>query len=115
VWNRKLEKEEPEERDVDSKKPEESQQLNEQEALIEDMFKKLNQGGKISNRANSAAISRKKDEVLMQDILAFRDKEPAKDDQFFVEKTTGEFGDNQYWKVSSTYDIDDLIAEMDNS
>ena len=47
--------------------------------------------------------------------MAFRDKEPAKDDQFFVEKTTGEFGDNQYWKVSSMYDIDDLMAEMDKS
>ena len=31
-----------------------------------------------------------------------------------MEKTTGEFGDNQYWKTPTwDFDLEDLMADMD--
>lgn len=50
---------------------------------------------------------------MIADIRAFG--QPARDDVFNLEKTTGEFGDNQYWKPASMYDLDDLMNEMDNN
>ena len=36
-------------------------------------------------------------------------------DSYFEEKTTGEYGDNQFWNSSpDEHDLDDLMADMLN-
>ena len=49
----------------------------------------------------------------MADIDANRKEDSSKDD-FHLEPKTGEYGDNQFWKAPDMYDIDDLLAEMED-
>jgi hypothetical protein len=111
VWNRKLEQPEPEV--VVPSNVAEQEKPDDHEHAIEEMFKKLNHSGRMS-RSQSAQQREVKDEALIADILAHRDANTAKDDVFNVETTTGEFGDNQFWKKPEYYDIDDLMREMEN-
>ena len=111
VWNRKLEQPEPEV--VVPSNIAEQEKPDDHEQALEEMFKKLNHSGRMS-RSQSAQQREVKDEALIADILAHRDANAAKDDVFNVETTTGEFGDNQFWKKPEYYDIDDLMQEMEN-
>ena len=42
------------------------------------------------------------------------EKKKSSNEEFKMEKTTGEYGDNQFWsKPTSDYDLDELMADMD--
>ena len=42
------------------------------------------------------------------------EKKKSSNEEFKMEKTTGEYGDNQFWsKPMSDYDLDELMADMD--
>jgi len=48
---------------------------------------------------------------MEKDAKAALEANRSKDDAF-AEKTTGEFGNNQFWSAPDMYDIDDLMAEL---
>ena len=84
------------------------------------MLQKLSNSGRIDRkpRGNVTGGSQRNPEAdkdsneLQADIEASR-KEETKDD-FHIEPKTGEYGDNQFWKQPEMYDIDDLLAELND-
>ena len=76
------------------------------------MFKKLS-NNRLSRSQSAQRQPAAKDNELMADILAGREKQ-SKDDIFRSEPKTGEYGDNQFWKAPEMYDIDELLAEQEN-
>lgn len=115
VWNQKLDKTDQEQAEATSTQKEPSNLHDDHEQTIEDMLAKLKNSGRM-NRSASATVTKQDSaaESLVADILASRQQE-SKDD-FHVEPKTGEYGDNQFWKQPNMgYEIDDLLAEMDNA
>ena len=110
VWNQKLDKSEQPE-DSNSMKADEPSLTDDHEQTIEDMLAKLKNSG-FKGRGASVPVQSKADAALLADIAKGR-QDGAKDD-FSVEPTTNEYGDNQFWKQPDMYDIDDLLAEMDD-
>jgi len=42
------------------------------------------------------------------------EKKKSSDEEFKMEKTTGEYGDNQFWsKPTNDFDLAELMADMD--
>mmetsp|Transcript_9815 Transcript_9815/g.12152 ORF Transcript_9815/g.12152 Transcript_9815/m.12152 type:complete len:301 (-) Transcript_9815:285-1187(-) len=115
VWNQKLDKTDVPEPEVDSNQKQQTDIGDDHEQTIEEMLAKLKNSGRM-NRAQSADTRQKPDsgvESLVADIVASREKE-SKDD-FHVEPKTGAYGDNQFWSKPEMYDIDDLLAEMEDA
>ena len=109
VWNQKLDKSEPEPAAAKPEIP-----VDDHESAIEEMLSKLKMMGPGRfSRTKSAEIKSKHDTALVKDILADRDDKKESKDDTFGEKKTGEYGDNQFWKAPvDQYDLDDLLAEM---
>ena len=109
VWNQKLDKSEPEPATAKPEIP-----VDDHESAIEEMLSKLKMMGPGRfSRTKSSEIKSKHDTALVKDILSDRDDKKESKDDTFGEKKTGEYGDNQFWKAQDHYDLDDLLAEMD--
>ena len=55
------------------------------------------------------------DQALLDDLQNGFGDAQSEDNAFATEKKTGEFGSNQFWKQPEQYDIDDLLAEMEDA
>ena len=121
VWNQKLDKpDEPAPNSNSNNLGNDDSNKDDHEQTIEDMLAKLSNSGRINNtkRGNVTGGSQRqpaadKDSSALQADIEANRKDEAKDD-FHLEPKTGEYGDNQFWKQPEMYDIDDLLAELDD-
>jgi len=81
------------------------------EQTIEDMLSKISMNSRMG-RASSTRPQANQDAALLADIANGRETS-AKDD-FSIEHKVNEYGDNQFWKKPEMYDIDDLLADMED-
>ena len=106
IWNRKLENPNANEPVQDS----EDDQFNDlTEQTIDQMFKNFQQNRLIKAKSQEGSLGSNSD--MEKDAKAALEENKAKDD-VFGNKTTGEFGNNQFWSAPEMYDIDDLMAEL---